>query len=202
MAYGQVYEGYHPNAGGGNPFAGGGGFDSGGMGAGIAQLLSGLFGNSAGPYHEYIDQQKKGLEGYGGFEDWLNTQKNPTEFINHIMGQYQESPFAKYQQQQSIRAGQNAGSAAGLTGSTALAQQLQQNASNISSQDMNQWLQNVLGINSQYGQGQYNLGGAKAGIYDRIGQGAYGARAGENQDFFNILGGAGQVGGSIASAFV
>lgn len=203
MAYGQVYEGYHPNAGGGNPFGGGGGgFDAGGAGAGIAQLLSGIFGNSSGPYHEYMDYQNKALQGYGGYEDWLNTQKDPSGFINKLMGQYQESPYAKYQQQQSIRAGQNAGSAGGLTGSTALAQQLQQNASNISSQDMNQWLQNVLGINTQYGQGQFGLGGAKAGIYNNLGEGAYGARAGENQDFFNILGGAGQLGGSLASMFI
>lgn len=176
-----------------SPGGGGGGFDANMAGGGLAGILGGLFGNSAGPYHEYQDWQKKGLEGYKPFENWLSSMQNPSEFINHIMGQYQESPYAKYMQQQSVRAGQNAGSAAGLTGSTALAQQLQQNASNISSQDMNQWLQNVLGINTQYGQGQFGLGGAKAGIYDKLGEGAYGARAGENQDFFNLLGGAGQL---------
>lgn len=178
---------------------GGGGFNAGGAGAGIAQLLSGLFGNSAGPYHEYMDWEKKGLEGYKPYEDWLNTQKDPSGFINHLMSQYQESPYAKYQQQQSIRAGQNAGSAAGLTGSTPLAQQLQQNASNISSQDMNTWLQNVLGINTQYGQGQFGLGGQKSNIFSRLGEGAYGARTQQNQDFFNILGGAGQLGASLAT---
>lgn len=188
--------------GGGNPFSGGMGGFGGGLGTGIAQLLSGLFGDSSGPYHEYMDYQKKGLEGYKGFEDWLNTQKDPSGFINKLMGQYNESPWAKYQQQQSVRAGQNAASANGLMGSTPFAQQLQQNAQNISSEDQQKWLQNVLGINSQYGQGQFGLGGAKAGIYDRLGEGAYGARAGQDQDFFNILGGLGQTGASIAAMFI
>ena len=73
------------------------------------------------------------------------------------MGQYQQSPWARYQQQQAMRMANNMGSATGLTGSTPLQLQAQQNAANISSQDMNNWLQNVLGINTQYGQGQQNL---------------------------------------------
>lgn len=176
-----------------NQGQGGFGFNSGQFGGGLATLLSGLFGNSAGPYHEYMDWEKKGLEGYKPYEDWLNTQKNPTEFINKLMGNYQESPYAKYLQQQSMRAGTNAASASGLTGSTPFAQQMQQNAANISSQDMNQWLQNVLGINTQYGQGQFNLGGAKSNIFSRLGEGAFGARGAENQDFNNILAGGGNI---------
>jgi len=104
-----------------------------------------------------------------------------------------------------MRAAQNMGSATGLTGSTPLMQQAQQNAQNISSQDMNQWLQNVLGINTQYGAGQQNLmtGGQNAAnaltnmwgnMGNQMGQAAYGKKAGEDQDFWNMIGGGLQLG--------
>ena len=122
--------------------------------------------------------------------------KDPSQFINNLMGKYYQSPWAKNMIQQSNNAGTNAASASGLTGSTPFAQQLQQNAGNISSQDQNNWLQNVLGINTQYGAGQQslaNMGQSSANtlgdIYNRIGEGAYGARAGENQDRNNMMSG-------------
>ena len=116
------------------------------------------------------------------------------------MGQYQESPYAQYLQKQSMRAGTNAASASGLTGSTPFAQQLQQNAGNIANQDQNQWLQNVLGINTQYGQGQNNLinsgqnsANTLSSLYNQMGQNmgeaAYGKQAGKQQDFWNTIAG-------------
>ncbi len=135
-------------------------------------FLGGLFGNTDKPYdkaaQEYQNWINKaqgtqqpyynaGTGAIGDYQTWLQGQQNPSGFINNLMGQYQESPYAHYLQQQSMNAGQNAASASGLMGSTPFMQQMQQNASNISSQDMNQWLQNVLGINTQYGQGQQNL---------------------------------------------
>jgi hypothetical protein len=82
--------------------------------------------------------------------------KDPQEFIRHIMSGYQESPWARNLQNTAQRAGTNAASASGLTGSTPFAQQLQQNSSNISSADQNNWLQNILGVNTQYGAGLNN----------------------------------------------
>jgi CO dehydrogenase/acetyl-CoA synthase gamma subunit (corrinoid Fe-S protein) len=88
----------------------------------------------------------------------------------------------------------------GLTGSTPLTQYAQQNARDISSQDMESWLQNVLGINREYGQGLNNLVSGGQGAANNIsnllaqlgismGQGAYGAGEGRNQDRGNIIGG-------------
>jgi hypothetical protein len=116
------------------------------------------------------------------------------------MGKYSESPWAKYQQEQALRASGNMGSASGMGGSTPMAQFNQENARNISSQDMNQWLQNVLGINTQYGAGlghQIGIGQGAAnqltGLYGDMGrnmaEAAYGARAGRNQDRNSIWGG-------------
>jgi len=191
------------------------------MMSGLGGLLGGLFGDSGAPYEDAMKQYREwagkaenvqnpflnaGTGAIGKYQDWLKGMQDPSKFINNMMGQYQESPWAKYQQQQAVRAGQNAASASGLTGSTPFAQQLQQNASNISSQDMNQWLQNVLGINTQYGQGQNNLMGYGANAANaltkmygdmgqQMGEAAYGQKAGENSDFMNMLGGGIQLAG-------
>lgn len=182
---------------------------------GLGSLLGGMFGNSGAPYGAAMDQYTKylnqakqtqnpfyqaGTAAIPQYQGWLDTMKNPSGFINTLMNQYQESPWAKYQQQQAVRAAQNLGSASGLTGSTALQQQAQQNAANISSADMQNWLQNVLGINTQFGAGTGNLVGAGQasanaltnllGEYGKMfGEQAYNKEAAENNDFWNMIGG-------------
>jgi hypothetical protein len=193
---------------------------SGQMMSGLGGLLGGLFGDSGAPYDAAMDQYQQwgnkaqnvqnpflqaGQGGINNYQNWLQGQQNPSQFINNLMGQYQQSPWAKYQQQQAMRMANNMGSASGLTGSTPLQLQAQQNASNISSQDMNQWLQNVLGINTQYGQGQQNLvqggqGAANAltNMYGdmgkNMGEAAYGKEAGNQNDMWNLIGGGLQLG--------
>ena len=190
-------------------------FDAGMFGSGLGGFLGGLFGDSGKPYDKAMEQYQQwankaqgtqqpfldaGTGAIGNYQDWLEKQKDPTKFINDTMGQYSESPYAQYMQKQSLRAGQNAASASGMSGSTPLMQQMQQNAGNIASQDQNQWLQNVLGINTQYGQGQNNLmtGGQNAAnsltnMYNNMGQqmgeAAYGKEAGKKNDFWNTVGG-------------
>src|ERR1700722_6720338 len=125
------------------------------MGGGVGSLLSGLFNDSGAPYgaamdqyQKFIDQAKQtqqpfynaGTQAIPQYQDYLSKMQNPSGFVNNLMGQYQESPYAHQQQLQSQRAAQNFGSANGLSGSTPLMQQAQQNASNISSGDMNQWI--------------------------------------------------------------
>lgn len=191
---------------------------------GLGGLLGGLFGNSGAPYEDAMKQyqqwanQAQGVQNpflqagqgaIGDYQNWLGGMKDPSGFINNIMGQYQQSPYAKYLQNQSMRAGQNAASASGMMGSTPMMEQMQQNAGNIASGDMNQWLQNVLGINSQYGAGQAGLMGmgqnaanALTNMYgqmgQQMGQAAYGQRAGQNQDLSNMIGG----GLQLASMFL
>lgn len=148
-----------------------GGSGQGSMG-GLQQLFSGLFSQSDKPYKEagetledYLGQAKgyqqpffdAGTQAIPQLQNWLKGMKDPSSFINTLMGKYQESPWAKYSQEQSLRSAQNMGSESGLTGSTPLMQFAQQNAHDISSQDMNQWLSKVLGINTEYGKGQESL---------------------------------------------
>lgn len=193
------------------------------FGSGLGGFLGGAFGDSGKPYdaamNQYQDWANKaqkaqnpflqaGQGAIGNFQNWLSTMQNPSGFINNLMGQYQQSPWAKYQQQQAMRAGTNAASASGLTGSTPFAQQLQQTSANISNEDMQNWLQNVLGINTQYGAGNQSLidTGANAAnsltsLYNDMGknmaESAYGRQAGENQDFWNMIGGGAEILGSF-----
>jgi hypothetical protein len=191
------------------------GFNPQGATSGLSQFLSGIFGHSDEPYDKAQEQYRQwgdksqgvqqpflnaGTGALNNYQQWLQTQKDPSKFINDQMSNYQESPYAHFLQQQSMRAGQNAASASGLSGSTPLYQQLSQDAHNISSQDQNQWLKNVLGINTQYGQGQNNLvqtgqnsANSLSRLYntmgDRMGDAAYGQEQGKHQDLWNTIGG-------------
>jgi len=200
----------------------GGGGQGGGMGGGmggfknpLGMIAGGLFGNSGAPYgaaeKELNDFYNRGRDVQNPFmeygknampkmNEWLDSQKDPSGFINKLMGQYSESPWAKYQQDQSARRFGNAGSASGLTGSTPLGQFEQQSMHDISSEDQQKWLQNVLGINTQYGAGLQNQVGvgqnAANSLTDLnkefgkdIAEMQYGKKAGENQDRMSIIGG-------------
>jgi len=209
--------------GSGSGFGGGFGGNAGMFGSGLGGFLGGLFGDSGAPYGAAMDQYQEwankaqnvqnpylnaGTGAIPGMQSWLQGMQNPSQFINNQMANYQESPYAKYQQQQGMNAAQNMGSASGLTGSTPLMQFAQQNAQNISSKDMDQWLQHVLGINTQYGQGMQNMmnmgqGAANSltnmygNMGQQMGQAAYGQKAGEGSDFMNMLGGIGSMIGSF-----
>lgn len=203
---------YNSAAGGG----GMGGFGAGSPGmAGLASFFGGMFGNSGGPYQDAsntLNQYAQQAQGYQNpfynagvgainpYQQMIQRMSNPQDFYRNIMSGYSQSPGAQYQQQQGMRAAQNFGSANGLSGSTPLMQQAQQNAQGISSQDQQQYLQNILGINNQAmggyqnlmqgGQGAANnltnmygqLGGAQAGL-------AYGQGQGKNNDFMSMLSG-------------
>lgn len=200
-----------------NPDAGNGyNFNSNMFGGGIGQFLGGMFGNSGAPYDKAANEYQKwannatatnapfygaGAGAIPAYQQWLQGQKDPSQFINSLMGNYSESQGAHNKQQAMMNAGNNYGSANGLSGSSALAQQMQQNAGQISSEDMNQWLQNVLGINNQYGEGQQHLmnmgqnsANSLTNLYnsmgERMGNAAFGKEAGRQQDKGDMWGGA------------
>lgn len=191
--------------------------------SGLGQFGSGMRGGSEKPFdaagQQYKDWTNKaatlnspyynaGTGAIPDYQNWLTGQKDPAQFINNLMGNYNESDYAHNLQNDAMNAGTNFGSASGLTGSSALAQQMQQNAGKISSQDMNQWLQNALGINTQYGQGQKNLvdmgqnaTNSLTNLYSNTGNNmanaAYGSAAGKRQDNNDFWGGIGNMIGSF-----
>lgn len=194
-------------------------FDSNMFGSGLGGMLGGLFGHSERPYDKAMEQYQKygqmaqqqqkpwmeaGQQAIPQYQSWLQGQQDPSGFINNLMGQYQESPYTNYLQQQAMRAGQNSASASGLTGSSPMMLQQQQNAANISQQGMNDWLSNVLGINTQYGQGQQNLmqGGQSAAnnlstlygnLGNQMGEQAYNREGAKQNNMWNMLGGIGSM---------
>lgn len=195
--------------------SGGGGGMGGGFGEDLSRFMGGLFGDSSRPYKDAMDQYREwaskgegaqnpfldfGKRGMPAYEEWIKGMKDPSGFINNLMGKYSESPWAKFQQEQALRASGNQGSAAGLGGSTPMAQFNQQNARDISSQDMGSWLQKVLGINTEYGHGLNNQIGYGQHAADQLtsmygdmgrqmAEAAYGKRRGQSMDRSNLWGG-------------
>ena len=198
-------------------FGGGGGSNQnyGGMasafGGGLSQFLGGLFGNTAGPYKDAAEQMQKYFQGAQGFQnpffqagtgaipgmqDWLKKMSDPTKFINDTQSQYQQSPYNKFLQDQASKGAVNVGSATGMTGSTPMMQQMQQNSANIGQQGMNDWMGNVMNANTQYGQGLNNMmgygqhaGDMLSNMFSQMGQqmgsNAYNQGVGDNTDSAN-----------------
>lgn len=194
----------------------------------IGGLISGLgsqfTGDSSAPYEqgmnsgnqyyqEGIDTQKPfynaGIGAIPQYQDYLSQMRNPSSFINNLMGQYSESPWAKIQQKKAIEANNNMASAAGLVGSTPWQQSGEQYARDISAADQNQWLQNVLGVNTQYGGGLnnimnygFNAGNIMSQLFgkqaDMNANMAYNREAAGQNDNSNLWGNI----GSIASLFL
>src|ERR1700674_835507 len=116
----------------------------------LMQLLSGMmgqggnaFGAAGNAYNQYANMGANAINPYntmgqnamGKYGQWASSMSNPSQFENQLMSNYQESPNAKFMQQQAVRSAENGASAAGTMGSTPLALQMQQNAGNISQQD-------------------------------------------------------------------
>lgn len=107
------------------------------------------------------DTQRTGqmLGQYGNPADysWRQINQSPMAYYNNIMSNYQESPEAKYNQEQAQRAGNAAASASGMMGSGAYANGMQENANRISMGDRNQYYNNVMGANQAQQQSLQNF---------------------------------------------
>lgn len=213
-------------AGNGQGFGNWGG--AGQFAGGLGEFLGGMFGNPGKPYQDamnkyqgYLDKginaqnpfYQAGTGAIGDYQKWLGGMQDPGGFVNKMMGQYQESPWAKYQQQQAVRAGTNAASMGGLQngmggagiGSSPFAQQMAQTASGISSEDMQNWLGNAMNANSEYGKGLGNevgwgqhAGDQMSGMYGNaanwMGDQEYNQQAANGNRWGNVFGGLGNMG--------
>lgn len=95
-----------------------------------------------------------------------NMAFNPTELINAIMSQYQQSPGAKYQSEQLNRVAGNAAAAGGYAGTMGDQRQRAELIQALTSQDMQKWLENALGVQ---GAGLTGLQGVSNRGYDASG---------------------------------
>lgn len=193
----------------------------------MASLAGGLFGSGDDAYKDMMKQASAyadkaasyqnpfydaGTAAIPQYQDWLSGMSDPSAFINNLMGGYSASPYSQYEQEQAIRAANNMGSASGLTGSTPMQLQAQENAANIANKDMEQWLAHVLGINTQYGQGlstEIGRGQQSANqlsnIYGSLGNlaagGAYNADMAKQKQLSDILSGIFGIGSSAYGAY-
>lgn len=96
-------------------------------------------------YRGYVQQQGQNLAPYQGAGSWQYNQINqsPTDYYNQIMQGYSESPQAKYEQEQAMRAANAGGAASGMIGSGAYQKAIQQNAADVSARDQQRYFQNV-----------------------------------------------------------
>jgi hypothetical protein len=188
---------------------------------GIGSALNYFMSDPSKPYQDasaqldkYYGQAQDALSPYmnagqnalGNYQNALSPMSNSPQFINNILNQYQESPWAKFQQQYGMKAMQNAASAGGMQGSGAQWKAAADYSQGISSRDMQQWLQNNLGVNDRYLSGQQDIshmgfGGAQslAQLLGQLGQAqagmAYGAGQAQNQGTTDMLGGV--IGGGL-----
>lgn len=190
------------------------------FGGGLSQLLSGIFGGTGKAQQKAFDEYNKyqqqalgaqqpynqaGMRGMKQYESMLGNMQDPGKFLNNLTGQYQESPYQKYLQQNALNASNNAASASGMMGSSPLSQFNMQQVGNIANSGIQDWLKQALGINSEALGGYQHLTdvGQKAAnnisdIYGNLGNAAGGnaynqQMAGQNQ-WSNILGGLGGMG--------
>lgn len=163
-----------------------------GLGAGLGSLFMGGGKNPADSANDYFNQIPGVMKPY--FDPWINQGLHPGETINDIGKNYQQSPGYKFAMQQALQGGQHMANAGGMSGSPQAQQQGMQLASDIASQDYNNWMQNALGVRQTGQQASTQLGENLGSNLSQQGQYAYGGQAGQNQAdsqmWGNIFGGA------------
>ncbi len=195
-----------------------------GMGAGmLGGGLASLFGggnkspaNAAMPYYNQMQQANQfqlpyynyGLNATGQAANQFNQLSNdPSKRLGEIGAGYKESPGFKFAMEQALKGAGNAASAGGMSGSPQASQQSMQTASDIASQDYNNYMQQALGLYNTGLQGQMGLSGqgqqAGQSMADLIaqqlaqqGDAAYKGQANKNNSspWANIFGGIGMLG--------
>lgn len=155
----------------GNAFsgAGGGGIPTtasswGAVGSDLASLLMGSpysdyassLGEISPELEKYLSQARGYLSPYykagtGALDLYSQKMKemsDPTAFYSKIMGGYQESPAYKFRMQQGLESLKNTAAATGYTGSGHELKNILGFSQGLASQGQQQYLQNILGINT------------------------------------------------------
>lgn len=135
-------------------------------------MLPGLFGNPADDAMGYLNKigdtarqqyepyQQQGQEAYGQMSPALGQMSSdPSGYINKMMGGYQQSPQFKNSLQEALRAAQNTAAAGGMVGSGQDQLGESRLADYMSQNDMQNYLNNVMGAQKTGLQGEQNVYG-------------------------------------------
>ncbi len=195
--------------------------------SGLNNMFAGATRQNEQPYYDAMEQYKKyfdqaagyqmpfynaGTQSLDPYQQRLKQMSDPQDYYNSIMGGYNASPYSQVQQQNSLNQSTNAASASGMSGSTPMQMQMQQNAADISTQDMDKYYSNVNSINQDYMSGLNKLisGGQMSAneltqltqqMMKMMGRAQFGETMGQNKDTNSMLGGIEQMGMSVAGLF-
>jgi hypothetical protein len=170
-----------------------------GLGAGLGGIFGGLFGGGD-PYGAGIGAMQRVpgiLESHmGAFQPMLT---HPAAEINRIMGQYQESPAHHLALMQALQGANQAAAAGGMAGTPLAQQQGAGIASQMADQGMQQFLQNVLGVQRMGAAGETGLGQDLASVQESIAQMREAQAQQQAQQAAGMGSGIGGVLGAVAS---
>lgn len=126
-------------------------------------------------YNPYITMgQEAGNNIHSEYQQMLS---DPEAYINAIYAAYEPSDAYQYQQEQMLDTASNASAAGGYTGTEDDIRRQEEITQGLLSQDMQQWLNNVLGVTNTGLQGESHL--------NDIGYGASGQAANMTADALN-----------------
>jgi hypothetical protein len=139
--------------------------------------------SKAEPWLEKAGQQfdpyiQQGQQAYGQLNPiYSQMASDPAAMLEQLMGQYQESPASKAMRDKAVQAAANTAAAGGMRGSFQDQEGESQLANMLMQQDMQQWLNNAMGVQGRGLGGLsdfYNKGyGASSDLAN-----VYGSRAG------------------------
>jgi len=151
---------------------------SGGAGSFVGSLVNLIGGNPYEKYEEGLREISPELESYFNkatgylapyqqagvsmlplYEQKIKQMSDPTAFFNQIMGKYAESPSVKFQKQQGLESLKNTAAATGYAGSGNELRNVLKFSQGLASQGQQQYLNNILGINTQAMGGLSNITG-------------------------------------------
>lgn len=119
------------------------------------------------PYYQpYMDMGGKAMQDYYG-----KLNQNPTDVYNQLGSGYKESPGYKFQLQQALNSGNSANAAGGMLGTPQHEQQNMELAQGVASKDYNDYMKNVLGLNTEQTQGLGQLTGLGYNASNQYGSG-------------------------------
>lgn len=174
--------------------------------------------DAAMPYYQQIPDMEKGYynpfiqrgnDAYNKFNPiYSEMSSDPTGFINKIMSQYQSSPGFNYQKDQALKAAGNSAAAGGMRGSLGDIDQQAHITDSLTSNDMQKWLENVLGTQktgltgeqSLYNTGfdaSHDLSGDLSNVYGTEGSLAFQGQANQNKSQSDIMEGLMKMLGSV-----
>lgn len=168
------------------------------LGAQLQRGVGALQTGERGAEEAYAPYLEAGRGALGQYQQALAQGQDPGALYSQLMSGYQESPLAKFQTEQATRAASRGAAAAGMLGSGAHQSALENLASQISSRDMQNYLNTLLGIR---GQTLGGLGGLAQTGFGAAG-GVGGLRSGLGQQLAGQYGqlGQAQMGGDISRA--